>query len=632
MFAGWQDEASSDIDQILKWAAAWPDCWWALATGEGSGVVVVDVDVKGQADGWASLKELGCDEQLAPHPAVETPSGGFHLYCEAPHGYLKTVRGLVEGVDIRATGGLVILPPSPGYKWSRSMAEGWLLGPVPERILQLLEEEASPPTWAPSSPPQHISDGRLKAYGEKGLEGNVRDILHSQPGEQNDMIYRASYSTGRLIASGCLDRSAAEQALLKAAHESGYCKRDGIKAALRSIDSGLKDGLKTPRYPAESSSPPVESPRGPRQRIAESVEQYRVTTDRSATWLQMAEELSRAKRTSTTVDGLDAALGGGLPPASVTLLCGAPGSGKTSLLMWMLRQRLEEGRPGIMWSLELMGFDFLTRMCSIRHRLSWGEVRDGMHPEQLGETRDWLVGNPNFYLIERTQVRSIEHMSRVVERICQQHGEAPLLGMDYIQLAKRPTREEDARLLVGDSGWEMLELTNEHGVTVVALSSVGRAAYKLGSKDEPPHLSDTLAAAKESGDLEYNAQAVLTIAIKRQKSRDGLRYGWLSLAKNRFTGEEKNIPVAYDGLNGCFMDSEREEVEQRIAESDEAEELVRLAVSRHKFSNQLELARYCRLRKATVSRVLARLSDAEVIQKQGGQYVLLQEVQERDES
>jgi hypothetical protein len=61
----------------------WPDASIGLATGQSSGVVVLDID---GAEGEATLKAL--EEQYGPLPETlsVTTGRGRHLYFEVPRG------------------------------------------------------------------------------------------------------------------------------------------------------------------------------------------------------------------------------------------------------------------------------------------------------------------------------------------------------------------------------------------------------------------------------------------------------------------------------------------------------------------------------------------------------------------
>src|SRR5262249_11307740 len=52
-------DATRDPATLKEWARRWPGALVGLATGEISGVVVLDVDVKAGRYGWDALGELG---------------------------------------------------------------------------------------------------------------------------------------------------------------------------------------------------------------------------------------------------------------------------------------------------------------------------------------------------------------------------------------------------------------------------------------------------------------------------------------------------------------------------------------------------------------------------------------------
>ena len=105
-------DATSDPAQIEKWWDEWPDANVAVATGP-SGLVVLDVDVGNGKPGWASLKAI--EDEFGPLPptfSTRTGGGGEHRFFRAPSQPVRNCVGLRPGIDIRANGGYVILPPS----------------------------------------------------------------------------------------------------------------------------------------------------------------------------------------------------------------------------------------------------------------------------------------------------------------------------------------------------------------------------------------------------------------------------------------------------------------------------------------------------------------------------------------
>lgn len=97
--------ASTDTLQIRSWWEEWPEANVGISTGTKSGIAVVDAD--GQA-GLSSLKDLGLHSSFA----VNTGSGGLHLYYQYTEGVKNSARKLGAGLDVRGEGGYVVAPPS----------------------------------------------------------------------------------------------------------------------------------------------------------------------------------------------------------------------------------------------------------------------------------------------------------------------------------------------------------------------------------------------------------------------------------------------------------------------------------------------------------------------------------------
>lgn len=124
--------------QVAAWWRRWPDANVAVVTGTVSGVLVLDVDPRHAGDETLARLEEGWG---ALPRTVETRTGGggrhlwFRLDAPLPSG------PLAPGLDFRADGGLVVVPPSThvsgaSYEWARgrgpdecevSDAPAWLL-------------------------------------------------------------------------------------------------------------------------------------------------------------------------------------------------------------------------------------------------------------------------------------------------------------------------------------------------------------------------------------------------------------------------------------------------------------------------------------------------------------------------
>jgi len=135
---GFQD-ATTDPATIKKWWDKWPNALIGMPTGKPSGIAVLDLDVKNGKDGLAAVPDW---QQRSP-VVVTTGSGGKHVYFR-DDGVIRNAQDLndMPGVDVRGTGGYVIIPPSPGYRWDNGRDFG-TLPPWPDD-LRPANREAQP--------------------------------------------------------------------------------------------------------------------------------------------------------------------------------------------------------------------------------------------------------------------------------------------------------------------------------------------------------------------------------------------------------------------------------------------------------------------------------------------------------
>lgn len=136
-------DASTDHDQLDRWAARWPAANLGIAGGGMARLVVLDFD--------APDAEAVLTRRYGPRPATwtaTTPRGGRHEYFSYPSTVTlgNTVSKLAPHVDTRATNGYVVAPPSTladgrGYAWVDGRTPSDLeRAPLPSPLLEALVE------------------------------------------------------------------------------------------------------------------------------------------------------------------------------------------------------------------------------------------------------------------------------------------------------------------------------------------------------------------------------------------------------------------------------------------------------------------------------------------------------------
>ena len=180
-------DATTDAAQIRAWWRAWPDTNVAIACGQVSGLLIIDVDPRNGGD--LTLEEL--EAQYGPIPrdaVVETGGGGLHIYLRHPG---HAVAGkLGPGIDVKSDGGYVIAPPSthvlgPHYGWYDDIDEtfGARVGDTPTWVSRRLTRQTRPdgPTARGFTPP-------VIELGAHEAEQIVAALAHIDPDARDNWL------------------------------------------------------------------------------------------------------------------------------------------------------------------------------------------------------------------------------------------------------------------------------------------------------------------------------------------------------------------------------------------------------------------------------------------------------------
>lgn len=225
-------DATTDVDQIRRWWARWPEANIGMPTGATSGLDVVDIDVHGRVRGFAAF-ELARREGLVDRweVLVKTASGGMHAYYPADsHRPQSSWQAARSGIDFRGEGGYVIVPPSRVmFEGNRSGYE--LIGagrgnavPVDAAALrQFLTPKPSPLPAVLTNAPRDVDADRIAAWLSTRIQG-----------ERNRALYWAAC---RLAENGVSDDNA-RNALGPAAERAGLHQPEiltTIRSAYRTV-------------------------------------------------------------------------------------------------------------------------------------------------------------------------------------------------------------------------------------------------------------------------------------------------------------------------------------------------------------------------------------------------------------
>jgi hypothetical protein len=168
-------DASSNMKTIRRWWEQHPDAQVAVRTGATTDTAVIDVDPRHA--GHLALSDLEAEHNRVPDTVESiTGSGGRHLFYAYPGGDLRSgVDVLGPGIDIRANGGYVIVPPSlhesgQYYEWEAA-SDPWEaeIVPFPAWALDLIAKSKAQP--APVAHPRTKSDRwNIPSIAEHGAD------------------------------------------------------------------------------------------------------------------------------------------------------------------------------------------------------------------------------------------------------------------------------------------------------------------------------------------------------------------------------------------------------------------------------------------------------------------------------
>ena len=131
-------DATTDAATIEGWWLRDPSANIGIPTGEVSGLVALDFDVKKGQPGQQTYQDMLDKYGMMTTTTITTPSGGWHLLFKHPGEPIKNRTNLLPGLDIRGDGGYIVAAGSetPEGKYVRSGDAA--IAPLPEGVKALL--------------------------------------------------------------------------------------------------------------------------------------------------------------------------------------------------------------------------------------------------------------------------------------------------------------------------------------------------------------------------------------------------------------------------------------------------------------------------------------------------------------
>lgn len=223
-------DATTEIEQIDAWWRRMPTANIGMPTGGPSGIVVVDVDVHGSADGYRASEAARRAGLLDGwQMQAVTPTGGMHIYFPSSGEDQRSWQAARVGVDFRGDGGYIIVPPSQRtVEGQRAVYAVSSLSPVPGSDLDSVRLREFLVPW----PEPSRSPVESRALDDHDVARIAAWVTRLQEGERNHGLFWAAC---KLAEHGTAAQDA-HDILTPAACQAGLSEREAgatIRSAYR---------------------------------------------------------------------------------------------------------------------------------------------------------------------------------------------------------------------------------------------------------------------------------------------------------------------------------------------------------------------------------------------------------------
>jgi replicative DNA helicase len=273
----------------------------------------------------------------------------------------------------------------------------------------------------------------------------------------------------------------------------------------------------------------------------------------------VAERYERRQRTgedaighSTGFPTLDRILGG-LDRGRMSIMLAAPGAGKTTFSNQLAYTIAGRGAPVVYVSFENSADDLTLKQIARLAGKSASDIRRGkVAPASLQEAYQTFHAGAGqrLYYVTGTKSTTVEGVEAMLTQLRRLYPDTyPVVVVDFLQrlatsaaVAGRGAGLDDMRGRVGLISQQLRTLALDTDAHIWAISSTNRAAY------DTERAKPGLASGRESGDIEFAADHVLTLA---PGNSDGISMTTdpltLSVVKNRH-GETGSVGIARDRI------------------------------------------------------------------------------------
>jgi hypothetical protein len=499
-------DASDEERKAAIWWERHPDRGIALATGRASGVWVLDLDGDEGKQSFLALQEK---HGSIPETVAARTGKGFHLYFEMPDtaDVRNSASKVGPGIDVRGTGGYVVMPPSPhpdggSYTWvqNRSPDETSVL-PAPRWLLELVTEPLE------RAQPAGPVEGSIREGGRNQTLASLAGSMRHR-GMSEESIFAGLMAENQAKCAPPLPEDEVRKiAASYARYEPG--------APSPTLNGNGKNG-QHPKSPEDA----------PRLQVVDWTTLERIGKEKT-------EPVDAVPTPWSTWNGVCMGAGGkeGLARSWHVIIGASSGAGKSLVATNLAAHAIRRGVDVCLFSLEMSQLENITRLLAI---LTNTEIRKLEHGRDFdldawNGAAERMMEQPGTL---RTNERPI-HTLEQIEGAMRYHAAegCRLMIVDYLQLAWVGSADTLYQQITEVSHTIQM-LAKDLRVTTVGLSQVNRRTSSGADKLQKEGLMGGSSLENDAEQVvliskpELDAGGSLVSQVRLDKNRHGPKADW----------------------------------------------------------------------------------------------------------
>ena len=250
--AQWQKRATTDPDAARDARRRHPKANIGVATGL---FIVVDLDGDAGRASWDELQSIHGEVGATLATKTGRKDGGIHLwFALQPHQDPKRLRNrgaMCKGIDVRATGGQVLVPPSRHesgelYRWAVRMPPlplpDWLYAMIADVPGGHREDLGGPAADRVVRARPVAAGGRVVSFSANYLEAVInraaRDCASAPQGERNHRLFAKACTVFEYLVGEGVEPAEARARMRRAGLACGSRPPRGGRHALQGLEAG----------------------------------------------------------------------------------------------------------------------------------------------------------------------------------------------------------------------------------------------------------------------------------------------------------------------------------------------------------------------------------------------------------